>query len=551
MADKIIIGADLDTTLVEKKLSDLEKRIKNMRETGPGGSVSQLAQQYRATGQDQKAQRLEQFRQRADQQNRKGLMRDLKEQESQMDKLLKKHKIIQNIVDNSIASERTKTKLMQTQSQVMDEIARKSKAINDAQGMLGGGAPGQPPGMFGRISGAVSKFAGLAGTALSGVGTAATAIGNFNSFRANLPVNQAMREGEIGQGATQLRARGIRGESFEDIIFAPERARSIGKTMDFFDKADSARALRARGKAALGGAGVLAGAGTGALMGSAFGGPIGTVLGGLIGGVGAGLGIFGNSEEAYYGLTNNQAALSQMTGREAIENFETFKLQDRLKDPRTYYQKKFMSENRDRLLQLQRSAGMSDEGLYGNLGFLRQGSSEFTFNQRAGMQGSIVGAGGSGSGGAQLSTMALQAQRSMGLTNAGQAMGRLSSYLNASESEQAFVKILAKGVSVGLDESEYREEQKDYFNQVTAIASNIGGGSDLVAASITAGIEGDISRRGIGMAGDAFKSLSGILNQRGGVTAAARAGLMAGDEAFSNIKGFDKLSFQNMKLEDM
>lgn len=549
MADKIIIGADLDTTLVEKKLSDLEKRIKSMRETGPGGAVSQLAQQYRAQGQDGKAERLEQFRQRADQQNRKSIMRDLKEQESQMDKLVKKHQVIQNIVDNSISSEKTKTKLLEKQSQIMDEIARKSKAINAGQGMMNPG--GQEPGSrFDRISGMVGKFAGLAGTALTAGGTAATAIGNFNSFRANLPVNQAMREGQIGQGATQLRGRGIRGQGFEDIIFAPERAKSIGKTMDFFDKADSARALRARGKAALGGAGVLAGAATGAAMGS-FAGPVGTVVGAGVGAIGAGLGIFGNSEEAYYGLTGNQQALSQMTGKEAMENYETFKLQDRLKDPRKYYQKKFMSENKDRLLQLQRSAGMNDEDLYGNLGFMRQGAGEFSFNERIGMQGSIVGAGGSGSGAAQLNTTALQAQRSMGMTNAGQAMGRLSSYLNAGESEQAFIKILSKGVSVGLDDSKYREEQKDYFNQVTAIAANIGGGSELVAASMAAGVEGDISRRGIGMAGDAFKDLSGILNQRGGVTAAARAGLMANDEAFSNIKGFDKLSFQNMKLEDM
>lgn len=552
MVDKLILAAELDTTQVEKKLSDLEKRIKKMRETGPGGAVSQLAQQYRATGQDDKAQRLEQFRQRADQQNRKGLMRDLKDQESQMDKLLKKHQLIQNMVDNSISGEKTKTKLLEKQAQVMDEIARKSKIINSGQGILnpGGQPPGAPPSMMSRIGGMAGRFAGLAGTALTGIGTAAATYGNFQSFRAGLPVAQAGREVGIGQGATQLRARGIRGESAEDIIFAPERANSIGKSMDFFEKADSARSIRAKGKAALGGAGILAGAGAGALAGSAFG-PLGTIAGGAIGGIGAGLGFFGNSEEAYYGLTGNQQALSQMTGKETMENYETFKLQDRMKDPRKYYQKKFLSENKDRLLQLQRSAGMNDEDMYGNLGFLRQGAGEFSFNERAGMQQSIVGAGGSGSGASKLNNVALQAQRSMGMTNAGQTMGRLSSYLNTQESEQAFVKILAKGVSVGLDDSKYREEQKDYFNQVTAIASNIGGGSDLVAASMAAGVEGDISRRGIGMAGDAFKDLSGILNQRGGVTAAARAGLMADDEAFSNIKGFDKLSFQNMKLEDM
>jgi hypothetical protein len=144
------------------------------------------------------------------------------------------------------------------------------------------------------------------------------------------------------------------------------------------------------------------------------------------------------------------------------------------------------------------------------------GSGDFSFPQRTGMTEQMLAAGG-GSGAAYGQNMitALQAQRSLGLTNAGQTMGRLSNYLNADESEEAFIKILGKGVSVGLDKSQFREEQKDYFNQVTAIAQNIGGGDELISSIMTAAIGGeeDINRRNVQFAADAAKDVMGDLRQ--------------------------------------
>ena len=82
MTDKFNIVVDGDITPFERKISQIENRIKRMREFGPTGSYSQLSQQYKESGQDQKAQRLDEYRQRASTQNRRQMARDLQTQEN-------------------------------------------------------------------------------------------------------------------------------------------------------------------------------------------------------------------------------------------------------------------------------------------------------------------------------------------------------------------------------------------------------------------------------------------------------------------------------------
>jgi hypothetical protein len=398
----------------------------------------------------------------------------------------------------------------------------------------------------GGVLGAVGP--GLAGAA-SGVGSAMAAYGSFQAFRAGLPGREAERDVGIARGAGQLRERAIRGESFEDIAFAPERAKAVKKSMDFFKEAQDAREYRATGKGLASAVGIAGTAIAGGKIGLALGGPIGAGVGALAGGglayaMGKGVGL--TDEEAYYGLTRNKGALAKMTGKEAMQEQEKYYLQEMMKDPYKYSQTKFLGENRDLLSRVQKSTGLSDKGMYGEEGFVQRGANQFLFAERAGMQQQIAGAGGTVSGQSNVHLMALQAQRNLGLTNSGQAMGRLTNYLKPNESEDAFVKILAKGFSVGLDDSDYREESKDYLAQVTAIASRMGGGAEFVASRMAAGIEGDVSRRGVERAAEQFQTLKQMEEETGGVTGAAKFRLMAEDPLAKKLTGDAALQYQRL-----
>lgn len=585
MADKIQIGIDADTSAIEKKLSDLQTKIKNFRIEGVdlnlggpgfGGAFGQKAADRMRQTQMESHKKLQsqiagelgnQIKQygnitkKIDEQNKKlkELNKETKEYKDtllEIDKL--KEKELNTIKEVSrLQSQQAQMKALDPRSfQEMGGLGRLGRAFGT--GGFGGLNRAATRMGLGGIAGMAGMAAGGMGTALGLVGQGMQGIGDLQYFLADLPARQAGRQVNITQTATQTRARAMRGQNIEDIIFAPERARAVEDTADFFKEADQARRLRATGKAVGAGVGIGAsafgGGKIGAAIGTAIAPGIGTVIGGGVGALGGailGSNLFG-SEEAYNAVFDRDK-LSQMTAEDAMKRYETFKMARQLEDPTKYYQKKFFEENRGTLLNLQRSGGLSEQELYGEEGFIKSGAEQFRFAERANATQQMIAAGGSGSAATRggLNVLALQAQRSMGLTNAGQALGRLSGYMNAEESEDAFIRILSKGVSIGLDDSEFREEQKDYFAQVTAIASQIGGGEEMVAATLTAGIEGDITRRGVQMSADAFQALEGALNQQGGVTAAARAGLISESETFSNIKGMDRLNLQRMQMKDI
>jgi hypothetical protein len=558
--NKIEVYTAINSAEFDRQISDLQKKIKSLRETGPGGSISQLAQQYRSQGDDQKAQRIEEFRQKQNSRDRMSIAFDLSKQKTQLEALQQTESRISTELKGRLISLEKMNSLLKEQTENKQKILSLTKGIAQAEialGRGGGGGPQGPagPGTTSSIGGSgniqalaniFQKIGGI-GSAAAGIGAGMQIYGNFRNFQARLPGMQAVRDVDIARGTGQYAERALRGESFEDIIFAPERARAINKSMDFYQKAQPARETRAKGKA-IGGLGLL-GLGIAGLAGTVATGGVLPALA-TIAGFGGGAALLG-SEEGYYGLTSNRNALSKMTGKEALEEQEKYRLQEIMKDPKRYYQTKFLGENRRRILGIQRSAGMTDQEMFGKGGFIERGGQQFSFDERAAMPQEIVGAGGGGASAARLNILALQAQRNVGLTNSGQALGRLSNYLNTQESEEAFVKILSKGVSIGLDKSEYREEQKDYIGQVTAIAQKIGGGEQMVASSMAAGLEGDISRRNVQRSAEQFQNAQQMLDQTTGPSGAMKFALMNKDPLMKRLKGLSKLGFQQMKNIDM
>jgi len=554
-----------DTSDIERKISELQRKLRSLRETGPGGTYSQLADVYRSRGDEQRAQQIENYRRTQERAGKRELQADLRNQNKELKEIEQRQKNIQSIIDRGNASQERAVKAAENLKRIKQEHLDISKQIVDTETQLAqiqqaqykqdfrnALGKGDFRGMFDAMKkmgpAAVLNLAGTAAAAAGGaVGGAMQTYGNFRYMQAQLPARQAGREANIAQSTTQLRGRAINEQSAEDILFAPERAKAIGETADFFQQANEARKTRATGKAVVAGAGMLGAGVIGAMTGSALG-PIGTVLGGVGGAALAGLG-FGQDEETYYGLTGNTQALQQMTAEDATKKYETFKIKSRLQDPTKYYQKKFLSDNRERLLAIQRSAGMSDEGMFGQGGFLQRGGDQFLASERMGMQQQIVGAGGGGASSALLNVTALQAQRSFGLTNSGQAMGRLANYMNAQESEQAFVRVLAKGVSEGMSDTEVL---KDYLDQVTTIAQSIGGNEDFVRNMLGAGMGDNMTRRGLQFSAEGFKNLADKLSAGQGPTAAARNRLIGENkEMFGNIKGLDRVRFQNLDIRDI
>jgi hypothetical protein len=428
------------------------------------------------------------------------------------------------------------------------QVSTAQQSVQQQTQTGGGSQPPQPPQPpVTQTGGGFLK--GIQGFAkgVSEIASIAQLYGEFEKFKAELPGRQAVRDVDIARSTSQFRERALQEQSFEDITFAPERAKAVQRGGDFFEKAQDARELRGKAKGYGGVAGLVAGLGFGAAS-LATGGILPALLaaGSIAGGM-AGV----TSEEGYYTLTGNQEALQKMTGQETMEEMEKYRLQEIYKDPAKYAQSQFLKQNRETLSRVQKSTGLTDEGMFGEQGFVKRGSDQFLFSQRAGMQQEIVNAGGTLSGQSNLHLMALQAQRNLGLTNSGQAMGRLTNYLNQQESEEAFTKIMAKGFSIGLDDSDYREETKDFLAQVTAIAQRMGGGQEMVAAKLTAGLEGDISRRSVEKSAQAFETLNQYKEETGGIIGSTKFRLINEDPFLNKVQGRSRLSLQKLTTADI
>ncbi len=136
-------------------------------------------------------------------------------------------------------------------------------------------------------------------------------------------------------------------------------------------------------------------------------------------------------------------------------------------------------------LDFQRQMGLNTDTFRGRLqgptgqftgGFLNDvQSAGFTTEQGMGMASGIMGAGGSTRSAVGNAALGLQAQRNLDMTNAGGVLGKLSGGLGGAETtKEAFVKLLAEGTRVGLDGSEFREENRKFVESAADVISKSG-----------------------------------------------------------------------------
>ncbi len=178
-----------------------------------------------------------------------------------------------------------------------------------------------------------------------------------------------------------------------------------------------------------------------------------------------------------------------------------------------------------------------------------RGSEDFIFRERAGMTQQIMAGGGSAAAGFNQNLItALQAQRGFGITNAGQAMGRLASYMTAQESDDAFKRILSSAFSDGLDDSKKLET---YLDAVTSIAQNIGGGEESVARSIAQMMGPGATVRDVQAAAGAYGTAADIFSKQEGPTAVARARFISTTNLLSGMSGIERQSYQNLRYDQI
>lgn len=182
-------------------------------------------------------------------------------------------------------------------------------------------------------------------------------------------------------------------------------------------------------------------------------------------------------------LTKN---LFPQTSRENHEEYENLIAQQNAEDYRKNYEAKKQlnplkvlavdeyNQNSQRDLDFQRQMGLNTQSFRGT--FKNQiFDAGFTGEQGMGMASSIMGAGGSTRSTTGNAALGLQAGRNLDMTNAGSVLGKLSGSMGSAETtKESFVKLLAEGTRVGLDGSDFREENRKFVESAAQMISKSG-----------------------------------------------------------------------------
>jgi hypothetical protein len=494
--NQIKIGASLDISKLDQQMSELQRKIKSIRETGPGGTYSQLAQQYRAQGDDQKAQRIEEFRNKQQAISRKELNNDLKQQEKTLQGLMRHYDNLQSGLSKLTEGTDRWIKKSKELKSTFEEINTTVSGINS--GMSVAGQAGQP-GQLGQPGKSSVNLKGIIGT----VGAATALGGKLYKQVGTYPERLAQREAEIASTVSEMSRLQMQGKGYEMSLFAPERTKALQRASERVDR------TKLEDKTSLVGT-VLAGA----VGGAAFGGIPGALIGGAFGFGGAMM------DDRKRSMLFNQDAYQKELGSVFSSTYKEQLAAERAKSFEKDLAAQFFGRESGRFRGLQRQFGMSDEDLY--LG----GESLFRKNARAGysmdtmtqaMQG-ISAAGGPTKTSIAGAGIAAQMQRNMDLTNAPQLLGRISGVtgMNEIQSKDSVIRMFTEGVRIGLDTSETR----DFLQTAADTAYRTGGGLETITGLLSAGVQGTglQSTRGIEASQNALERIRQQTSEMGGLT---------------------------------
>lgn len=430
--------------------------------------------------------------------------------------------------------------------------------------IAGGGIGGIGSGMAGFGQGIASYFKAnplaVAGSLLGALGAGASLYSNVGTA-----FNQAPRQILAAQGA----ASGIYGQTIRDVFgrnamsqafFSQQSAKSLNSANREIDRQKTLDNVGLFGEAVtkIGGyglAGASIGAGSLGLAGSPAG-PLGMAVGGTIGGIGGGIAGLGYGAYKFVTGDNFKSRItgtygSQMEQRRAQAFAQNLESEKNLDPVRTAAFERYMQESQANL-PLQRSLGLGDDAMNDEL--LRGTRRGFTTDQTRSMMGRISSSGGSTEAASMYSSFANQAERSMGLTNAGEVMGRLSSLTGSGSGASAsFTKIMAEAVSLGLDDSKVGERLSFVSTAVDLISRTGAQGVDNQSALTQrlSSFAGDGSMASIKSAANISELFSQTTATTGGARGAIQAAAINRDPTLRNLSVDQKNALLSMSEEQI
>lgn len=585
MDKKLTIGTQLDTSSFDQSVASLQKKLEVLRASA---ATTQRVEQSGVSGLSTEAFKKEGSN------TQKELEKSLKEQVVNQEKLtkeivkrsseLKRHLDTQKeLVKGSQEELSLKEKIAKHEAntqQMRKQFATNNAAINktldmrdddrlNKQNMMNnaqkawaesvskaetpsGGGP-KKPGMLGGIGDAISRAGGI-GMSIGELGGIAIAVAGIidKSSGIQMRIEQA-RGTAISQTTGKDLERIYSGKSAFEMGYAPERAQAKGIAKDKAEEQKTADLWKAAGAAALLVGGVAATVMSGGLAGVAIG------AAGAIGGASmfAGMdkmresvlskfgGKFGEEHKEKY-----DALVKAQQGTDFRETLANLKAQD----PAKQQALERFEQNYEQNLKTQRTLGISTQQMYGEGGLQQRGAQAgFMPEQIAGMAQSIVGAGGSARMGRQ-AQFGLQMER-QGLTNAPQLLGTLSGGIqDPNAGKRAMIGILSEAFQIGLDNTDFAEEQRRFSQATSQVMARVGATSESAQNRVSETMGQFVGQRtnvGIEQAKSAYEKFQERGSQTSGRRGAVRMMDALQDPDLKNIPVNELSELLSMRPEEL
>lgn len=397
-------------------------------------------------------------------------------------------------------------------------------------GRIGAAATGFGRGM-GQFAAAnpLNFIAGALGATGSAVGIGTDIFSRFSSSERE---RQTSRGVATSNAASPL-VNALNRQAFSEAMFATERATALEKATEEV-KREKVRDIIGLGGKLLG---VGAAAAGGAAAGAAFFG-IGAIPGAIGAGAAALYGTGAYDDIMGYATGTRQAGYESRRAELANENFQSLKNLNPLKQlAAERYQTESLAN-----LPIQRMLGLGDDGI---MSALASGAAAgFTTDQTRSSMAGIISSGGSTRAARGLGTTANLLERNLGLTNATQTIGRLSGLTGSADATNAaLTKVLAEAFSLGLDDSEFREEQRKFVDSAVEVITRTGALTPEAQGALTKGLGEFVAGRDLASiqgAKTAFDVVSQTTATTGGARGAIQAAALNRDPAFASLNMDEK-----------
>jgi hypothetical protein len=420
----------------------------------------------------------------------------------------------------------------------------KDRIINQAADILGAGGRGGGRG----IRGFISRMGGWSHI-LGGIGTGILTAVQVGQFYNDIPLVEAQGRAAMAGIGSSLMGAAASGRLGTETMFTPERMKALEEAQRFATLNRILTIGQLAGSILTGAGGIVAGVTSGAALGSIIPG-IGTAIGGILGGLGGaymGIKAIGGLEgiAQKLGALNIPGLSSYFQARQGAKIAERFKAMEEAEKAQSplkkltteFYQQRYRQD-----LEFQRAIGISDEELRGKEGLIARGAREGFIDaniMRASLD--ILAAGGSTRAARESAITANQLIRNFDLTNASQVLGIISGRLGGGAvSDNAVIRLLAEGTKLGLDKSEFVQENRQFIQTAATIAANAGvrsaEGFQEVGSRFGAFVT-DLTTGGIQSAATAYQRFEQLTSEAGGP---AREAMRIASMAQSS-EGFRKL----------